>query len=190
MFFISFRPVTSITVPALEDVHSVAELLAPIGRNGGRYLEPGSSASRSLLTRTGLMTAGAYCFCGRNRLERRRSIGFADICASKIERDDSYRGNKAEGLQGIMIRGCLANVTGRRPMRASVSIWQPRYLRFPLRPVALRPLLSKGVPLSNVRESLHRAIQRVNCHGSTDRGAFQISALWCSPCCIAYNYVD
>ena len=42
------------------------------------------------------------------------------------------------------------------------SIWQPRCHRFPLRPVALRPFLSKGVPFSNVGSSLHNRIPAVN----------------------------
>lgn len=42
------------------------------------------------------------------------------------------------------------------------SIRQPRCPRFPLRPVALRPLLSQGLPLSNLPESLHSKNRAVN----------------------------
>jgi hypothetical protein len=59
------------TVPALEDVQSVAELLAPIGRNGGKYLESGFSTSLITLLLTGFMMAGPDSLCRRKRLERR-----------------------------------------------------------------------------------------------------------------------
>src|SRR5690606_16487672 len=58
MLMISSNPVISMTVPAVADVQSVDELLAPIGRNGARYAEPRSRHCLSCFKLVGRMVHG------------------------------------------------------------------------------------------------------------------------------------
>jgi hypothetical protein len=68
----------SITVPAVALMQSVEELPAPIGRNGGRYGEPGTRHSRSSFKVRGRITDGGI---GARRLKRlvSRSFSLADM---------------------------------------------------------------------------------------------------------------
>jgi len=109
-------------------------------------------------------------FCaGEIGLSAEGDSGLLTFVAPKSKRDEIrclIPGNKTAELAGP-----YAEIARRMPRDtcrptgclATRSNWQPRCHRFPLRPVVLRPFLSKGVPLSNEYESLHTGIRAVNC---------------------------
>jgi hypothetical protein len=133
----------SMTVPSAAVVQSVEELPAPRGLKGLANGDAALTHWRSSGKAEGQTTVASVGLRIWNRPERRRLSAVTDMDVSKLQSQSGYRFHGETDVR----------VSGRQPRAKKNcsevrSYWQPRCHRFPLRPVALRPLLSKGVPFS------------------------------------------
>ena len=131
------------TVPSAAVVQSVEELPAPRGLKGLAYGDSALRHWRSSGKAEGQTTVASVGLRSWNRPERRRLSAVTDMDVSNLQ---SHTGYRIRGETDVRMSG---RQPGAEQDRSEVSsYWQPRCHRFPLRPVALRPFLSKGVPFS------------------------------------------
>ena len=102
----------STTVPTDDDVHSVAELLAPIGRNGAEKRDSGFRAFLISTARVGVRTVGPGITGDRYLPDRLKRIAFTDIAGSKIEWDGIRCSNPGISAKRRVRRYMKANLPG------------------------------------------------------------------------------
>ena len=138
------------TVPAGVELQPVQEEPAPAGRIGAAVRAAGSISlinSRTLL----IVYSALPLFAGRRKRPVLRSLAAVILVSGK---SDSNAKDTAAAYWGSQL--------ARKSRAKQVRFGGPAVLGYARRPETLRPWLSSGVPLSNVRASSHGGAKAVN----------------------------